>query len=48
MEDRHQRLQEQRRVLREGRVAVPQASTGAAPGGANPMGRYSPLSRSDP
>ena len=35
-------------ALREGRVASPQASTGAAPRGANPMGQYSPLSGSDP
>ena len=35
-------------ALREGRVASPQASTGAAPRGANPVGRYSPLSGSDP
>jgi hypothetical protein len=48
MEDRHQLLQEQCYALREGRVTVPQASTGAAPRGANPMGRHSPLSGSDP
>ena len=48
MEDRHQRLQEQCYALREGRVAVPQASNDAASKGANPMGRHRPLSGSDP
>jgi hypothetical protein len=46
MEGRHQRLQEQRYALCEGMVAFPQALTGAR--GANPMGRHSPLSGSDP
>ena len=37
MENRHKRLQEQRYVLREGRVASLQASTGSVPRGAKPM-----------